>query len=128
MNNLFEEIEVGRSKVEKAYVDVISKCAKVERTDSEIKDDIINFLTGYSYDIKKSSDKYRYCIKLLKAFDEMNGESILFFINTNYDRLDDITRIILKYDDNFDDKELNKCQAKFSVLKDLMIHIIESGI
>ncbi len=128
MNNLIDEIEVGRSKVEKAYVDVISKCAKVERTDIQIKDDIINFLTEYSYDIKKSSDEYRYCIKLLKAFDEMNGESILFFVNSNYDRLEDITRIIMKYDDNFDDEELIKCQSKFRVLEDLMIHIIESGI
>ena len=98
---------------------------KVQASD---KDKVSMFLGSLANSFKKSSEEYKYCSTLMKNFEEMNVESIKFFISTNYDRFDEIRNMIKKYDDNFNVKETARYEARHTVLSKVMMYLLQENI
>lgn len=125
MSELEDDISNARTIVEKAYNNVINKSTI---PDGDLKKDILYFFDDISKNYKKTSEEFKYLIKLKKNFSDMNDISIKFFIESNYDRMDEIRNLLLKYTDNFNDEEMKKYEARYVILEKSMMFILEKGI
>ncbi len=86
------------------------------------------FMGSIAESFKKTSEERKYCDKLIKNFEGMNMESIKFFITSNYDRFDEIRTMIKKYDDNFDEKETARYEARYTVLSKAMVFMLQENL
>lgn len=124
MSDLKDEIKKAKNRMSDAFATIIS-----ENGGTDIrKEKYVSFMQLYTTSLKKTSDEYKFSEKILKSFENENFESIKFFIESNYDRYNEIGRLIQKYNDNFDEKEVAKCNSKMTVLEKSMIFFLENGL
>jgi uncharacterized protein YdiU (UPF0061 family) len=124
MSDLKDEINKAKNSMNDAFAAIVSENSGTDIRKEKYK----SFMQLYTTSLKKTSDEYKFSEKILKSFENENFESIKFFIESNYDRYNEISRLIKKYSDNFDEKEIAKCKSKVTVLEKSMIFFLENGL
>lgn len=127
MTSFNEEISQTREVVEKAYQNVLN-ASKRHSSCEEAKSRVLGHLDSMAGDFKKTSEERKYIESLKKNFTDINIESIKFFIEKSYDRFEEINNVLMKFDDNFEEKEQKRYKARHEVLKSLMIFLITENI
>lgn len=110
---------------------LIVKCNEIKlsgKIDISKKQKMAMFLGSLADSFKKTSEEHKYCDKLIKTFEDMNFESMKFFIISNYDRFDEIHTLAKKYEENFDEKEVLRYEARFNVLSKAMMFLLEENL
>lgn len=113
------------------HIKPIEKCERpkiVDEIDANKEQKMAMFLGNLATSFKKTSEERKYCEKLIKNFEDMNLDSIRFFILSNYDRFDEIHTLAKKYEENFDAKEVLKYEARFAVLSKAMIFMLQENL
>jgi len=122
MTQLEDDIRTLREKYER-NVQIVKKASPISA-----KENLNMELLDYSKEFKKTSDEYKYIIKLIKAFSEMEYNEIKEFVESNYDNYERINSIIKTFDDNFEDKEIRRYESRYVVLQKCLLTIIQEGI
>jgi hypothetical protein len=126
MTDIRHDIQHARDAINKAYQDVLI-ASKLQRTEDERHERLLKHMKMMMSACEDGHEAH-YLAKLYDAFSDMNMASIHYFVESNYDRYDEIRKVMNKFDDNFEADEFAQYDARHVVLEKLMFYLVANDV
>lgn len=129
--NMSDDLKISlRDLKKKMYQQkVVILAEPLEKIDMEKQGEAFSgFVGNILEEVDKSSNEYKYIETISKEFDGMRLEDIRFALEKSFDRYNKINSLVQKYEENFDEKEVDKYSSRLKTLEKMLNFMIINSI